>query len=356
MPQQSRRSMIVIGLTVFFLVSLACALPTGQPQTPGLEQTSIALAVEQTSVSQDKATHQAQDAPTTAQPPTQTLPAPTTTTAPPAASPDPTAAPHTATLDLPTPTATLEPSPVPIDIEAQIKSANVLVFEDMAGYYERKPLVRQAVSEMNFSGGKVISVNDALGKFKEQLLNSMQWDLIVIAAEHRSAVQGEFWQYVYDQMNRGAALAIEVWYLDEHYTDIQPIFRQCGIEYQKDWLRGPKYNMLDYAIFWLQPDHPFFQPPQEPVSLANPNYLYWVPPLTQDGGDLIQIGSGGDAVLLAGTQANQKSQYGVLASCMQGTVIVQTYSTHDYKEGEVIALWKNYMRYTLTNHFLQQNP
>jgi hypothetical protein len=334
---------------MLFLASLACALPTADTnRPPGLEQTSIALAVEQTSVAHDRADLQAQGAVTATLAPTLTLtlpPLPTGTTAPPTGTLAP-------TVELPSATVTLEPSPTAVDIEAKIKAANVLVFEDMAGYYDRMPLVRQAVNEMNFSGGKVIQVNDALGKFKEQLNNTMKWDLIVIAAEHRSAVQGEFWQYVHTQLDRGAALAIEVWYLDKHYTDIQPIFRECGIEYQKNMLRGPKYNMLNYAIFWLQPDHPFFQPPQEPASLANPNFLYWVPPLTEDGGDLLQIGSGGDAVLLAGTQPTTKTQYGVLATCMQGTVIVQTYSTHDYKEAEVIAMWKNYMRYTLTNHFL----
>jgi hypothetical protein len=336
---------------MLFLASLACALPAAETnEPPGLEKTSIALAVEQTSLAMDKTTLQAGDAATATLAPSQTLPPPPTgTAAPPTATLEPTAA-------LPSPTATPEPSPSAMDIEARIKAANVLVFEDMAGYYERKPLVRQAVNEMNFSGGRVIQVNDALGKFKEQLLNTTSWDLILIAAEHRSAVQGEFWQYVYDQLNRGAALAIEVWYLDEHYTDIQPIFRECGIAYLKDWRRGPKYNMLDYAIYWLQPDHPFFQSPQEPASLGNPNFLYWVPPLTEDGGDLLQLGSGGDAVLLAGTQPNTKTQYGVLATCMQGTVIVQTFSTHDYKEGEVVALWKNYIRYTLTNHFLQEKP
>ena len=152
-------------------------------------------------------------------------------------------------------------------------------------------------------------------------------------------------------MQRGAAVVIETWYLDQHYTDIQPIFKECGISYLKDWERGTKYNFLDYAIYWLQPEHPFFQPPQAPVSLANPNYLYWVPPLTSDAGDLLQLDSGGDAVLLAGTQPYQTSTYGVLATCKQGTVIVQTFSSHDYKESEVVAMWKNYMRYTLENHF-----
>jgi hypothetical protein len=200
----------------------------------------------------------------------------------------------------------------------------------------------------------VIEVGDALGNFKEQLINTTKWDLILVAAEYRTAVQGEFWKYVYDQVNRGAAVAIEVWYMDRHYTDIQPLLSKCGVQYQKNWVRGPKYKIEDYAIYWLQPEHAFFQPPQEAVSLANPNYLYWVPPATDDAGDLIQLDSGGDAVILAGTQPKLQSQYGVLATCLNGTMIVQTYSSHDYKPNEVVKMWKNYMRYTLTNHFTQK--
>jgi hypothetical protein len=342
-----RRRSISLGILVIFMASLACALPTSQPQNPGLDQTSVALAVEQTGVANDKGTLAAREAVTATPAPTQTQPAATGTSLPPSATPQP------SDTSQP-PTATLEPSATAVDIDAKIKGANVLVFEDMAGNFNRKPLVHQAVNEMNFSGGRVIEVYDALGNFKEQLLSTTRWDLIVVAAEYRSGVQGEFWQYIYDQLDRGAAVAIEVWYLDKHYTDIEPIFKECGIEYQKNWDRGDKYNILDYAIYWLQPDHEFLQPPQVPVSLGNPNYLYWVPPLTYDAGDLIQIGSGGDAVLLAGTLPSTKSMNGVLATCLQGRLIVQTFSTHDYKSSEVVALWKNYMRYTLTNHFLRK--
>jgi hypothetical protein len=354
MMQYSRHSLFLLGIIALFLATMACSL-SGGAQTqdpPGLDQTRIALAVEQTSVANDKATIQARDAVTATQASTQTQ-APTETTAPPTSTIEPTLALPSATAEPPTATATLEPTPT-VDIEAQIRSANILVYEDMAGNYDRKPLIHQAISEMNFSGGKVIEVSDALGKFKEELINTADWDLILVGAEYRSGVQGEFWKYVYDQINRGAAVVMEVWYLDKHYTDIQPIFSQCGIKYQKNWGRGPDYNMLDYAVYWLQPDHPFFQSPQVPVSLGNPNFLYWVPPLTEDAGDLIQLSSGGDAVLLGGSQPGSKSNYGLLATCMQGTVIVQTFSTHDYKSIEAVNMWKNYMRYTLTNHFAQE--
>jgi hypothetical protein len=330
-------------LIVTLLTLLSCSLQSQiAPQAnPELEQTRIAMAVEQTSIAVQKATLQAAAA--------ATVPPPPTGTPPPTEMPTP--MPPTETALPPTATATLPPTPTAVDLRDQIRGANVLVYEDMYGNPKRKPYVHQAVSEMNFSGGKVIEVGDALGNFKEQLLSSTKWDLIIVAAEQRTAVQGEFWEYVYDQVQRGAAVVIEIWYLDQHYTDIRPLLSQCGLKFFKDWDRGDKYKIEDYAIYWLQPDHPYFQPPQTPVSLGNPNYLYWVPPLSNDAGDLLQIGSGGDAVLLGGTVPSHSSDYGVLGTCLGGTMVIQTFSSHDYKSDEVIELWKNSIRYTLTNHF-----
>ena len=122
--------------------------------------------------------------------------------------------------------------------------------------------------------------------------------------------------------------------------------------YEKDWLREPGYKVEDFAIYWLQPKHEFFDTVPNPnVSLGNPNYLFWVPPLTNDAGDRIRLDTGGDAVLLAGLYPTQKSQAGVIASCMDGRMIVQTFSTHDYRQDEVMALWENYIIWVLTNHF-----
>ena len=62
-------------------------------------------------------------------------------------------------------------------------------------------------------------------------------------------------------------------------------------------------------------------------------------------------GSGGDAVLLAGLSSRPSPGEGVLATCMQGRVIIQTFSDHDYRQEEIIPLWQNYIHYTLKNHF-----
>lgn len=355
--RRSHFSTFTTGILALLLATLACSIPTVETQPPTPDLTSAALNAQQTELAAGKAaldareTAAAQEEPSSTPPPSATPEPPTVTPEPPTETPRPTDT--SAPVLAPSATDTQQPTITPVDIEAKIKGANVLVFEDMAANYNRKRLVHQAVSEMNFSGGRVIEVGDALGKFKEHLLNTSVWDLIVVAAEYRTTVQGEFWQYVKAQVDRGAALVIEVWYLNRHYTDIQPLLSQCGLKYHKNWDRGDRYRLEDYAIYWLQPDHPFFLPPNDPVSLANPNYLYWVPPRSDDAGDLLQLDTTGDAVLLAGTHPDIKSQYGVLGVCMGGTMVVQTYSTNDYNPNETVKMWKNAMRYTLTNKFLK---
>jgi hypothetical protein len=236
-------------------------------------------------------------------------------------------------------------------IDQMIRSANVLVFEDMRGNFDRKPIVHEVINRMRFSGGKVVEVGDALGNFKEQLLSTTKWDLIIVSAENHDAVQGEFWEYMQDHVNDGAAVIIEMWYMNQHYTDIQPMLSQCGVAYQKDWYRDINSDPLDYSIYWLDPSSEILTEPNSGISLANVSYLYW----TFDAGDLLRLSAGGDAKLIAGIYPREKSQYGVIASCLEGRMIIQTFCSHDYNPSHMMPLWENYIVYTLTNHFKTAN-
>jgi hypothetical protein len=62
------------------------------------------------------------------------------------------------------------------------------------------------------------------------------------------------------------------------------------------------------------------------------------------------LGGSGNADMLAGLSA-KKSDEGVLATCYDGRVIIQTFSDHDYDEADILPLWQNYIHYTLKNHF-----
>ena len=82
--------------------------------------------------------------------------------------------------------------------------------------------------------------------------------------------------------------------------------------------------------------------------LSNPSYFYWNP---GDVGDLVKLRSSGDATIVAGLYPNEKNSYGLLTTCLEGRMVLQTFDTHDYDPSMTKALWENYITYTLTNHF-----
>jgi hypothetical protein len=61
--------------------------------------------------------------------------------------------------------------------------------------------------------------------------------------------------------------------------------------------------------------------------------------------------TGGDAQILAGGFMSNPTDYGLIVSCIEGRVIIQTFSDHDYHREDIQALWENYITYVLTNHF-----
>jgi len=345
------RSIIVILIAVMIL---SCNLTSvgESPASNGMEQTQIALGIESTmlAVQQQQATldaaaNQAQvQAEAAAAAPVEqpTTPPVVIVVEQPTNPPQP-----EAPTDIPLPTDTAVPQ---VDIKDQIKSANILVYEDVRGNPNLTPYVQEVVNRMNFSGGKIVFVGDAVGNFMQQLNSAQKWDLIIVAAENRSWVRGEFWDVISEQINDNhAAVVTEVWTLDQIANGrISGFLYQCGISYQKNWSRPNNYDVLDYSMYWLDTSHPLLSSPNivEPLYSATP---YWI----GDIGDLIKLGTGGDAQLVAGLYQREKSSYGTLATCMDGTVVVQTFSTHDYPRTKVMALWENYITYALTNHFEQ---
>jgi len=337
MPRRKTSPQKIFLLMAIFVIMLACNAPqpqNGGDQSSSMEETVMAIRLQGTLEALEKATAQAEkNKPTEAKPspppeqPTQAVP----------------------TLEAPPPPPTEEPTAEATqDIEKRIRAANVLVFEDVRGRYDLDTRVHSAVQNMRFSGGRVVEVGDAVGHLMEQLNSSTRWDLIVIAVEARNAVRGEFWDLISDQVENGVALVAEVWYLDEIANGrIAPLLGKCGVSFQADWWRDPAgYDQLDYSIFWLDQYNEVFSYPNQVGALTTPN-IYW----TGDVGDLLRLGSGGDAILLAGKHPDQKSSHGVLATCLGGRMILQTFSTHDYRRDHMVPLWENYMYYTLNNHF-----
>ena len=123
------------------------------------------------------------------------------------------------------------------------------------------------INRMGFSGGKIVEVNDAVGNFKNELLGSTKWDLIIVASEARGSIRGEFWEYILTHVNNDVALIVEMWYLDDIANGkVDGILAKCGVKLQKDWYYGPGGNVLDYSIYILDPNNDVVNTPNGGIS------------------------------------------------------------------------------------------
>lgn len=228
--------------------------------------------------------------------------------------------------------------------ERLLKSARILLFEDMSASRH----IRYVKEALDREGYFYQDVGSAKGWFKSMLLSPVEWDLVIAAAEARRDFGGEFFAYIDDQVERGAGAIIEYYDVDAApYGKIKPLLDRCGVEFQSDWFE-PDMRVF----FWLAPEHPLFnQPNQIPNSLRNAEQLWG-----GDIGDLMQLKSRvgqpvGDSVILAGTNSAWKSDHGTLLSCLNGRVILQTFSSHEYYYNDMLALWQNYIYQSLKAHF-----
>ncbi len=317
-----KQSKTILAAAVFVAAALACNVPGGsQPgEDVSLQATQMAIGVQQTSMAIQQATMNAAQAAPSPQPP-----------------------PASATAES---VVVTEPPPE-MDMGQRIKASNILIYEDIVGDPRHVPIVANTVTAMNFSGGKVINVGDALGDFRGHANSATRWDLMIVAAEDRDAFSGEMFEMMYDHINNGGAVIIELWYLDQVVSGkIAPILRDCGVTLFRDWTRDRDFDPYKYSIYWLDTTHPLLSTPN---VVEAPSYPY--PVWFGDAGDLLEYGAGGDAVMIGGLFPNRKNDYGTLASCLGGRMVIQTFSSHDYKQDLVEALWENYITYTLTKHY-----
>lgn len=316
-------------LLVVFIVILACSIMQATPNsTPGFDPTKVVLEIQSTNMALQLTQSAGNTIPTLSQPVATATPYPTYTLVPAEA-------------------AVIPVTATPLDIRELIKTSNILIYEDIMGSADLKPIVNDTISLMNFSGGRIVNTGDRLGDFKKQANSATQWDLIIVAAEARSSFSGEMFEMMYDHINNGGAVIIETWYLDKVGNGkIGPILSKCGVGLFRDWERNYNYDPFKYSIYWLDQSHPLLSTPN---TVSAPSYPY--PEWFTDAGDLLELGAGGDAVLVGGLYPDRKSDYGVLAVCMGGRMVIQTFSSHDYEWNVVQPLWENYITYTLTSHY-----
>ncbi len=315
MPARNALWRGIAFLIVLLIASLACGFGSATPAAPAataFDPTKLALEFQGTALAQ-QLTQGALDA---GQPVEVSQPTAAATSAP----VEPTAIPPTPTQDL----------------EERMKSAKILLYEDTEFILD--PLIRPALNNMGLT---YTNDKDYLGDFMRDLNGPTVWDLIIVGAEWKQSVRGEFWDVINDRINnRGASLIIEVWYLDL-YRDapLRVLLSNCGVKYQSD-------QGVAESLYWLQPEHPVFNEPNVVQPLINYDRTW-----DNQAGDKIQLSGSGDAVLLAGLKANDKGSSGQIAACMDNRVIVQTFSNHDYHEDQIVPLWENYIYNALKARF-----
>jgi len=321
--------LLILGL---LLASCEMIFPS---QDSGLESTRVALAIQQTSLARSQA--QGQEAQPPAVVPEQPAVQPTYPQYPtftvqveeqPPAQPEQTEEP--------------EPEPEPAEsFEDWLKGVNILIYDDMWG--DGEPILAEDALDALGLGRNTTNVTDAMGHLMSNLNSAVDWDLVIIIAEDHDAISGEFFDLVGDELDRGTSVIIELWYINRIASGrIQPVMQRCGIAYQKNWERAGGANLNDYLIYLLDPSAPLFSDPNL-ISMLIPYDVYW----TGDVGDRIKLVAGSNAVLLAGTLPKEYNSYGVIAECLDGRMIWQTFCSHDYKTQDMINLWQNYITNTL---------
>ncbi|MEW6406917.1 MAG: hypothetical protein AB1649_34500, partial [Chloroflexota bacterium] len=193
------------------------------------------------------------------------------------------------------------------NFEAWMRTANILLFEDMAIV----GVVQPALDAMSLN---YVDVDDYLGHFKTQLLsgapNGQPWDLIISSKEARENVSGEFYVYINDALNAGSSIIIEEWNIDDiAFGKIGVILGRCGVEFQRDWINEPVEKQL---LFPINGNHPVHHYPNEGISLTNPsNFWAWD---FWDLGDLLKLSPGSDAKLLWGARSSVQDSYATAVS------------------------------------------
>ncbi len=323
-----RYSILLVALLILGMVLASCDLPSGSD--PSLDNTRVALAIQQTSLAMEQ-TSAAQNSQPAATPETVAQPTytayPTFTSQaveePPEEEPEPTEDPT-------------------VSFDDWLDDVDILLYDDMFGLGE-SPIIENAIDGLGL-GSNTKNVGGAMGDFLSNMNSATKWDLIIVAAESRDAISGEYFDVLADQIDRGTSIIIEIWYIDDiSQGRIQPVMQRCGISFFRDWWRDIGDNVVDFVVYLLDQDDPMFSQPNTIQMLVPSRSYIWV----YDIGDMLEINAGSDAILLGGTQPKQYSSYGAIAECLDGRMVWQTFSTHDYQYQDMINLWQNYIHNTL---------
>ena len=208
-----------------------------------------------------------------------------------------------------------------------MKTASILLYEDMVGDPRVLRFVKEALDLMELP---YEDVGNAQGWLKERLnigaSGGRPWDLIILAAELRAQVSGEYFEYLSTAMDQNTSVIIESWYLDAiSEGTARPILKECGVKVKP--YAGSYGSLMDLVLWPINGViHPVLTEPFNYVKLTNGTYFHD----PDDLGSLMDLTGEGDAVLLVGRKIDEPSRFGAVAVCDGGQLTLQTFSSHNY--------------------------
>jgi hypothetical protein len=211
----------------------------------------------------------------------------------------------------------------------------ILLYEDTGNI---GAWIKELLDQMNLS----YTYATGSGELLKQLQSDTQWTLILIAAENKASIQGEIWDVIKKKVTEeNTTLVAELWFIDLIYEGkIKPFLTDCGVELSK------YYNLpRPVPVYLLEPNHPIFNTPNPGISLLKPVY-FW----DDQAVDYLKLLPNSPAKFLAGGVDGDKADNGLIVSCYNNRVILQTFLNHDFPEPVVKALWQNYITYLLLQH------
>ncbi|MFC2053960.1 hypothetical protein ACFLV7_06630 [Chloroflexota bacterium] len=234
-----------------------------------------------------------------------------------------------------------------IDMSTMLASANILLFEDMVNDPNVLRYYRDTLDRM---GLNYTDVGSAKGKLKAELYTGAPdgepWDLIILASEYKGSISGEFFDYVNDALDNGSSVILETYYLDKVHTGTaRSILIRCGVEYETNWIRVPPQMMSMYP---LDSKHPILQEPNSGMTFSDTT-SHWA--YDFDVGDYMKISQKGDATLVLGTKATDKTSRGTVTVCIDDRMILQTFNSHNLTFDAMRPLIENYIYNALKARF-----
>ena len=238
-------------------------------------------------------------------------------------------------------------SPGSSDWVSKMKSANILLYEDMAYVRDANRYVKPTLDRL---GIPYIDVAGAQGDLKTYLLaggyEGKEWDLVIIASEAKSGkpgISGEYFEYINTILDHGTSVILETSDLDVSANGIaSTLLSNCGVEFESDWYDVRPEHM---AMYPLDPSHPILNEPNSDLTFTKVTNFWWDPTRTDkyDIGDRLRLVPGSQAKLLVGTQGTDPTLHGTVVVCVDGRFILQTFSSHQLSFNAMQPLWENYI-------------